>query len=293
VTKKNLYHGRAAMKDSLPEFHKGRPIFCTDEPEDAHWYGFERGTGVPTIFCIGAPLKRPASRNDLLEAINDTNANEEDIKKNSPYEGSNETDYLYVPKVVDMLKRKGFDCYCGLDILTNYEIKITVIFDTELIAECKAFEYYDEKINQWVRVMQNGVLGMTSIKKPFSEVVEKLKEMHLRGEITTEELGRSVMQADSDSESPSVPSKGRKRKRLSVLLDSYDNENATIADIVSQLKIMKMGKRISRAIEEYEKVVQADRFEYGMRSGLSEEAEEALLNILRAEVKINSKEGIE
>ena len=55
---------------------------------------------------------------------------EDDISENSPCDGTNDTDYLYVPKVIEALKKAGFDCYFGLDPFENNEIIIVVPFNT-------------------------------------------------------------------------------------------------------------------------------------------------------------------
>ena len=115
--------------------NKEPPIFFTDKKEDARWYAYERGpiSEKPVITETIIKIERTASVEDLNQAVVEAGTTHEDIRKHSPYEGYNEIDYLYVPKVRETLKRKGFDNFQGLDVLTNMEIPITVIFEKDQI----------------------------------------------------------------------------------------------------------------------------------------------------------------
>lgn len=129
--KKTTYHGRRGGAD----FKEGRPVFFTEIKEDAEWYAYERGdfSKVPMITEATVNIENPASIDDLREAVSKAGATREDIKTHSAYEGWNDTDYLYVPKVLNNLKEKGFDSFQGLDVLTNTEIRIIVVFDPDQI----------------------------------------------------------------------------------------------------------------------------------------------------------------
>jgi len=60
----------------------------------------------------------------------ETNAVPYDIRPNSEdYDRSQPIHYLYLPKVIQNLKEKGFDGFKGRDVLTYTEVPITVVFD--------------------------------------------------------------------------------------------------------------------------------------------------------------------
>lgn len=141
--KKTVYHGRRGD----PVFKEGRPIFFTENKKDAKWYAYERGnfSKEPMITEVVVNIENPASIDDLRKVINEVGATREDIKAHSAYEGWNEIDYLYVPKVLNKLKEKEFDAFQGWDVLTNTEISIIVVFDPEQIEIQKIEVFEDEK----------------------------------------------------------------------------------------------------------------------------------------------------
>ena len=124
---KTVYHGR---RGGLPD-DKPPPLFFADKKDDAVWYAYERGphSEKPVITETTIKIEKGASFEDLKQAVLDTGANRKDILNHSAYEGENDIDYLYVPKIMETLKNKGFDNFQGLDVLTNMEISVTVIFD--------------------------------------------------------------------------------------------------------------------------------------------------------------------
>jgi len=129
--KKTVYHGRRGD----PVFKEGRPIFFTENKKDSEWYAYERGdfSKEPTITEAVVNIEKPASIDDLRMAVSEIGATREDIKSYSAYEGWSEIDYLYVPKVLNKLKEKEFDAFQGWDVLTNTEISIIVVFDSDQI----------------------------------------------------------------------------------------------------------------------------------------------------------------
>jgi len=129
--KKTVYHGRRGD----PVFKEGRPIFFTENKKDAEWYAYERGDFLkePMITEAVVNIEKPASIDDLRNAVNEVGVTRDDIRVHSAYEGWNEIDYLYVPKVLDNLKEKGFDAFQGWDVLTNAEILIIAVFGPEQI----------------------------------------------------------------------------------------------------------------------------------------------------------------
>lgn len=75
---------------------------------------------------------------DLLRIVQAIGVTAENIQCHSHYDGENPMDYLYVPDVLSELERQGFDSFAGWDILTNYEIPITVVFHRDQILTHKA-----------------------------------------------------------------------------------------------------------------------------------------------------------
>lgn len=125
------------MKAPTPEetwFHGGSPdfrdssapVFLTRQREGAEWFADERGGAVNST-QVGA--KNPARNADLEEAVRETGATEEDIKANSPYDGANPLDYIYVPRVQEYLRAKGFDSVLASDTLETSEIDALVVLD--------------------------------------------------------------------------------------------------------------------------------------------------------------------
>jgi hypothetical protein len=53
-------------------------------------------------------------------------ASRDDVPKHSGYDGENEADLLYVPRVRDALKDLGFDSYLWSDTLSNDSIDALV-----------------------------------------------------------------------------------------------------------------------------------------------------------------------
>jgi hypothetical protein len=129
--KKIVYHGRRGGLN----LKEDRPVFFADKKEDSEWYAYERGPSSekPMITEATVDVGQLASLDDLKKAVKEVGATRKDIQKHSVYDGWNDIDYLYVPEVRKILKDKGFDGFQGWDVLTNMEILITVIFDTERI----------------------------------------------------------------------------------------------------------------------------------------------------------------
>jgi hypothetical protein len=150
LAKKTVYLGTRG--DPSPWLRQDYPIFFTDKERDAEWYAFE--TGMDTFWAqvsvFKIDLRRAASYEDLMAAIKETNAVPDDLRSVSeeyvgrketnavPYairffskdfDGSKPIHYLYLPKVIQNLKEKGFDGFKGRDVLTYTEVPITVLFD--------------------------------------------------------------------------------------------------------------------------------------------------------------------
>jgi hypothetical protein len=117
------------------------PTFFTTDPEAAHWFAVDRGGSEPgTLLQVELDIRRPASQSDLIEAalaagvamMGDPQEGDfyaPEIRKHSPYEGTNPLDLVYIPKVRAALKRRGFDGVHAWDLLGNTEIDTWVTLD--------------------------------------------------------------------------------------------------------------------------------------------------------------------
>jgi len=71
---------------------------------------------------------------------------------------------------------------------------------------------------------------------------------------------------------------------LQEIIDRVDDGNDTADDIIPELSDFG-NNNIDKAIKNYEDAVYSDRTEFGMRSGLPEQAEEELMEVVRNEIK--------
>ena len=83
-------------------------------------------------------IKNPAGYNDIIKAakkagVKDVGGEYPEVAKHSPYDGTNENDLVYIPKVREQLKSMGFDGYRAWDWLGNSEIDAIVAFDKSQI----------------------------------------------------------------------------------------------------------------------------------------------------------------
>jgi len=135
VKSPTMYHGGMPWEGE-PEL----PIFFTPDKGEARGYARERGS-PPTLHTVDMkPFQKPASIDDVIEAskglvenIGGENGNENwpEIQEHSPYEGhGNPYDLLYIPRIRDALRAKGFDGVRGMDILSNYSIPVAIPLDT-------------------------------------------------------------------------------------------------------------------------------------------------------------------
>jgi hypothetical protein len=130
------YHGAG----DIVIFRPGKPAFFTRDINGAKWFYTNRDKGKPSMpMIIRAKLiiRRPARLVDLLQAVRETGSTEGDIQKYIPHMGDNEADYLYVPKIITNLRKRGFDGFVGWDTLENTDIQIAVPFDLNQIVELK------------------------------------------------------------------------------------------------------------------------------------------------------------
>jgi ppGpp synthetase/RelA/SpoT-type nucleotidyltranferase len=139
------YHGRRGEHT----FDPSRPAFFAREREGAGWYAHERGRddAQPNIGEYRLDIKKPARLRDLMAVVDKLGVTDEDIQQHSVYEGENDVDYLYVPKVREALKAGGFDGFVGWDTLSNGDLQIAVPFGTSQIKHTKTVTADDERLS--------------------------------------------------------------------------------------------------------------------------------------------------
>tara|TARA_R110000744_G_C18881051_1_gene506640 strand:+ start:33 stop:509 length:477 start_codon:yes stop_codon:yes gene_type:complete len=123
-----VYHGGKEW-----EGEPRHPLFFTENREGAEWYARERGGDTPTLQTADlTSFKKPANIDDIIESsrgmvdsyVDKKYGNEiwDEITQHSPYDGTNPLDLLYIPRIRDALREKGFDGVSINDVLSNTEI---------------------------------------------------------------------------------------------------------------------------------------------------------------------------
>lgn len=126
---------RLAEIREASKFHGGyigdkkRPIFFTDDLKIASQFvDFAPDpNGEYIVYEANLTMLKPAGLKHLRAAIKAVNATENDI--DSAYDDIDESDFLFVPKVVDELKKQGFDSFKGRGVYDSFMINEYVIFD--------------------------------------------------------------------------------------------------------------------------------------------------------------------
>ena len=94
------------------------------------------GVRVAKIFVVDSPkLDLIEASRGLVDSYKDDFGDFEveiwpEIEEHSPYDGTNPYDLMYISRVRDALKAKGFDGVKGMDVVSNYEIPIFIPLDT-------------------------------------------------------------------------------------------------------------------------------------------------------------------
>lgn len=103
--------------------------------------------------------------------------------------------------------------------------------------------------------------------------------------------GRPVIKPQEEPPSAEEADVLTETKSLSKLVQRFDDDpEFTANDLAQQLESRKdLPKKVRKALVAYRAAQTEDRADYGMRSGLPEEAEDSLLNTLRAAVSSNKK----
>jgi hypothetical protein len=147
LTELLAYHGTGKK----PTTKLKPPIFVTTQREGAEWYAAERGNGENGVILVGDlqvkkpfDLRRFDGYEKYLELAKSAGIefegmdvhNEQffckEIQDHSPYDGTNSSDLVYIPKFQAALKAAGYDSLHMSDVLTNDEIDTYVIFDPSL-----------------------------------------------------------------------------------------------------------------------------------------------------------------
>lgn len=128
VAKMIMYHGSTLDFDSPTGV-----VFTAKRKLDASWFSFEgpEGTGLGKIYKLDLDIKNPfnaekLSIDDLVRRAGLDPADVTPIRKNSPYDGTNENDWIYVPEVREQLAKEGYDGFTARDLLESSEIDIAV-----------------------------------------------------------------------------------------------------------------------------------------------------------------------
>jgi hypothetical protein len=154
-------------------------MFFARDRSAARWYAVNFGDDEPAITEYRLNIINPARERNLLKAVKNVGATEDDIRKHSNYEGYNQSDYLYVPSVVSELKKKGFDGYIGWDTLSNDDIQIAVPFSLNQIKPVKAEMHIDPLLNAIGCTIGVGCLASgdkpIKSKKPVCDGIQKTK----------------------------------------------------------------------------------------------------------------------
>ena len=98
------------------------PLWLTRSKGDAEFYG---QTGEYEI----DPDIRLGTHKDLVRAVRESNTTRDEIKPASGFDGHNDNDFVYVPKVQERLKAAGIDALLVSDVMANYEIDTLIVLN--------------------------------------------------------------------------------------------------------------------------------------------------------------------
>lgn len=101
-------------------------LWLTRNQPDARFYG------NTTAYEIN-PSVRFGTYKDLVRAVRESGAKRSEIKAFSGFDGHNDNDFVYIPKVQKKLKEMGIDALLISDVMTNYEIDALVVLDKRIV----------------------------------------------------------------------------------------------------------------------------------------------------------------
>lgn len=112
----------------------------------------------------------------------------------------------------------------------------------------------------------------------FGQKADAIKKLGL----SPEETGKAIMAIPEDVAS-SQSMGGGKKSKLQSALEKYENgEIESISDFVNTISNIKnLPEKVEKAIQDYNKATSEDRVKYGMRSGLENDSEEALIRAIK------------
>lgn len=104
----------------------GLALWLTRNQPDARFYG------NTTPYEIN-PAARFGTYKDLVKAVRESGAKRSEIKPASGFDGHNDNDFVYIPKVQKKLKEMGIDALLISDVMTNYEIDALVVLNKRIV----------------------------------------------------------------------------------------------------------------------------------------------------------------
>lgn len=108
----------------------GAISWWTRSQGDAEFYADpEDGTTYTATVLPG----RYGGYKDLVMAVRATGATRSEIAHNSVFDGTNDNDFVYIPKVQKWLRSRGFDGILLSDGMSNYEIDVLVVLNPRVI----------------------------------------------------------------------------------------------------------------------------------------------------------------
>lgn len=100
-------------------------LWLTRSQPDAQFYG------DTTAYEI-SPNARFGTYKDLVRAVRESGAKRSEIKPASGFDGHNDNDFIYIPKVQKRLQEMGIDALLISDVMTNYEIDALVVLNKKI-----------------------------------------------------------------------------------------------------------------------------------------------------------------
>lgn len=104
----------------------GLALWLTRSRPDAGFYGDTKAYEV-------SPNARFGTYRDLVRAVRESGARRSEIRPNSGFDGHNDNDFVYVPKVQKKLEEMGIDALLISDVMANYEIDAMVVLNKRIV----------------------------------------------------------------------------------------------------------------------------------------------------------------
>lgn len=101
-------------------------LWLTRSQPDAGFYG------DTTSYHI-SPNARFGTYKDLVTAVRESGAKRSEIRPASGFDGSNDNDFIYIPKVQKKLTEMGIDALLLSDVMANYEIDALVAINKKIV----------------------------------------------------------------------------------------------------------------------------------------------------------------